>query len=540
MAIPSQPNEGAAPSSGAPRLLTRTPLATGLLALVIAGGLAIVSGASASLQRPLWLDEVVTELVAHGPRGMLHAMRSGVDFQPPPHYVLVWLADTLSGAGTPVSARLPSVIAAALTVFLLGATLRTRLSVASALAGALALAAHPLFIGQAIEARPYAVWILATALTAESLRQDRRGRAWLAAAAAIALCTSHYFGVLSLVVVALAVVGFVRFGQQAAWPTAMRSAAPLVAGGIALFALLPLASSQLAATAGRSWVAPATAGDVVFLLRFVWGWRPALLLIAAGALVLVARRVPPLAARLPRADRATLDVVLVALLATAAVPLLVVLVTLTYKPVLVLRYTAPAVLAMATLCALAVEVLPRSVRWVCVLLLMRAGLFSYQSVATAAREESALFAAESRTVRLLAARGIPTVSPFRHDAYRASLPAAGTRAVAWMDMPDSLLERASAAGSASLSRNLLLVERDFGRAVGREFGFPAVISAEAARSHASVALLRDASHASADTIWFPGRVACPLSPRLAVLASPGSAAACGMLQAAVQGVSARR
>lgn len=153
-------------------------LATGVLALAIAVALAFVSGASASLHRPLWLDEVVTQLVAGAPRGILHAMRSGVDFQPPPHYVLVRLADALAGAGSAFSARLPSVIAASFTVLLLGATLRTRLSFASALAGALALAAHPFFVGQAVEARPYALWIFAAALTAECLRAERPGAAW--------------------------------------------------------------------------------------------------------------------------------------------------------------------------------------------------------------------------------------------------------------------------------------------------------------------------------------------------------------------------
>lgn len=200
----------------------------------------------------------------------------------------------------------------------------------------------------------------------------------------------------------------------------------------------------------------------------------------------------------------------------------------------------PAVLALATLCALAVELFPGPVRWICVLLLVRDGLFSYQSVAAAARDESLLFAAETGPVRLLAARGIPTVSPFRHDAYRASLPAGGAPAVAWMDLPDSLLERAAGSGSASLSRNRLLVERDFGRAVRQEFGFPAVISAEVARTTPVVALLRDSALSAADTIWFPGRTPCPLSSRLVVYSQPALATPCDVLQAALQATLERR
>lgn len=509
-------------------------LATGVLALAIAVALAFVSGASASLHRPLWLDEVVTQLVAGAPRGILHAMRSGVDFQPPPHYVLVRLADALAGAGSAFSARLPSVIAASFTVLLLGATLRTRLSFASALAGALALAAHPFFVGQAVEARPYALWIFAAALTAECLRAERPGAAWLAAGAAMALCASHYFGVLTLAAMALAVVAYSRFGHRMSWNASLRSVAPLGAGGLVLLALLPLARTQLAATGGRSWVAPATAGDIAYFVRFIWGWRPALFLLAAGVLMLVARRIAPLAARLPRAGRVTIDVTMVALLSTAAVPLLVVLVSLLYTPVLVLRYTAPALLAVATLCALAVEMLPRPVRWIPLVLLARAALFSFESTATAAREESGFFTGEMRAVRQLAVHGIPTVSPYRHFAYRASRPAGGAPAVAWMDLPDSLLERAAASGSAALSRNFLLVERDFGRAVQREFGFPVVISAEEARTRASVALLRDPAQSAADTLWFPGRSACALSARLVVFSQPATAPPCGALRTALQ------
>jgi hypothetical protein len=195
---------------------------------------------------------------------------------------------------------------------------------------------------------------------------------------------------------------------------------------------------------------------------------------------------------------------------------------------------------MATLCALAVETLPRPVRWVPLVLLMRAALFSFQSTAAAARDESVFFQGEMRAVQRLAVLGIPTVSPFRHDAYRASRPRAGMPAVAWMDIPDSLLERVAATGTPSLSRNLLLVERDFGRAVQREFDFPAVIAATEARALPAVALLRDASAWTSDTLWFPGRVACPLSARLVIFSPAVAAPPCAALRASLQGAGERR
>ena len=431
-----------------------TPVAVGLIALAIVALCALASGSTAVLYRPLWLDEVVPQLVAFAPRGILHAMRSGVDFQPPPYYALVRLAGVLTGIHSPFVVRLPSVIAASLTVLLLGVTLRTRLSVTASIAGALTLAAHPYFIAQAVEARPYALWIFACALTAEGLRAGRRGGAYFAGAAAILLAASHYFGVMALTAMGLSVAAHSRFSNRLSWTATIRSVTPLAAGGVAFLLLLPLARAQLGATSGRSWGAPPAVGDVSYFLGFIWEWRPTLGLLAGGVLMLMARRVPLIAARLPRVCDIVLDTTLVGLLSTALVPLLVVLVTLTYKPVIALRYAAPALLAMATLCALSVEMLPRPARWVCILLLVRAGLFSFQSTADAAHHETALFDAESEAVRQLAARGIPTVCPFRHDAYRASFPAAGAPSVAWMVLPDSLIERAAIARPATLWPNL--------------------------------------------------------------------------------------
>ncbi len=522
------------------RMLLDTPVSAGALALAVVSAIAIWTGVWDAMTRPLWLDEVVSQLIANAPNGILHAMRSGADFQPPPHYALVRLATVIGGGATAASARFPSLIAAALSVIVVAAILRRSLSLAAALAGALALAAHPLFLAQAFEARPYALWILATAFLAESLRERGAVGAWFAAAAAVALCTVHYFGLLSLATVGIAAVLHPRLGRNVPWPAIARSVAPLVAGAVALLALLPLASAQLDATGGRSWVPPATADAIAAFLRFPWGWRPAALLIVAGALAMAAQRVPWVAARWPRAQRPTLDITLATLLATALVPVLIVLLSITYTPVLVLRYSAPAALAVATLCALAVERLPSPVRWAAVLLLVRAAVFSFDSMASGARANTAAVAGEVQAIGRLAARGLAVVSPFRHDAYRISLLTAGGPGVAWMELSDALVERAGAARTGGLSREMLLVERDFGRAVRREFAFPAGVTVDQVRALPAVALLRDAAYADADTIWLPGWRSCALTDRLVVLAAPAAAADCAALRTAVQDGPVRR
>lgn len=485
------------------------------------------------MRRPLWLDEVVSQLIANDPRGIWHAMRSGADFQPPLHYALVRFADALAGGPSSFATRLPSLVASALTLFALAAALRASLSVAATLAGVLVLAAHPLFLAQAVEARAYALWILATALTAEALREERASRSWLLAAAAAALCTTHYFGVLSLaaIVIGAGVAGLMR---GTPWGGVARALVPLAAGVAALLALLPLARTQLAATGGHSWVPPATFAQFADFLSFPWGWRPAARLIVAGVLVAAVRRIPLVSARWPRVRQQPLGVTIAALLATAVVPLLVVAVSVLYKPVLVLRYAAPATLAVATLAALAVEAFPSPARWLAVLLLVRATLFSFESTASGAHASTVLLAGERDAVGRLSARGIPTVSPFRHDAYRASLPTAGVRAVAWVVVPDSVIDRAAVAPQVGLSRESLLVERGFGRAVQHTFDFPAVVTLEQARSDTAVALLRDPSQAVADSIWFPGRRPCAISNRLVVFAIPAAALRCDVVRADAQ------
>ena len=310
------PVELQSPSGTRFRTALATPVSAGALALAAVGAIATWTGIWDAMQRPLWLDEIVSQLIANAPNGILHAMRSGADFQPPPHYALVRLAAAIGGNATAVTARLPALIAAALSVVVLATVLRRSLSLAASLAGAFALAAHPLFLSQAFEARPYALWILATALVAASLQARGAAGAWFAAGAAVALCTVHYFGVLSLAAVGLVAVLHARVSRSLPWPAIARSAAPLVAGGVALILLLPLASDQLAASGGRSWVPPATSEAISAFLLFPWGWRPAALLIAAGALAIAAQHVPAVAARWPRERRQPLDIMVAALLAT--------------------------------------------------------------------------------------------------------------------------------------------------------------------------------------------------------------------------------
>ncbi|MBW7934763.1 MAG: glycosyltransferase family 39 protein [Gemmatimonadaceae bacterium] len=485
------------------------------LSLVLIAALAAYTGLGAAVARPLWLDEIVGTLIATNRDGFWQGVVAGADFQPPLPYLLMRLSATVVGGASPVAMRLPSVLAAVLAAVSLASLLRRSLSLPATLAAVLVLVAHPLFLSQAFEARPYALWILATLWTASALASHHRARTLIAVLCAASLVASHYFGVLSLAAIA---VGGLVAGRLRAEPmrATARTLAPLVGGGVAFVALLPLAMAQLAASAGRSWVPPVTGEQARAFLAFPWGWRPAAALMIVGAGVIVLRRFSrTVAQRLPAQTGAWRDPAVLALIATALVPLLVLAVSVLYKPVLVLRYAAPATLAIATLTALAVECLPVAARYVAVLLLVRALDFSFGSQVAAARLEREQVTADAHTVRALADAGIPSVSPFRHDAYRLAR-WDGDADVAWTELSDSLLARASHTSGDGLTRDFLLVERAFGRVVAATFRFPRATTVEAARAQRRIALVRAAEHAASDTVWFPNRTFCAINDRIVV------------------------
>jgi len=246
-------------------------------------------------------------------------------------------------------------------------------------------------------------------------------------------------------------------------------------------------------------------------------WRPAAALIVAGALAWLVARTASRAGRMRGHRPSTLDATEWALLSMALIPPGLVIVSVLYKPVMVLRYSAPVVLAVATLCAIAVERLPRAARWLAVVWLVRATLFTFSSAGRQAREESAQLAAEMRIVQRLARDGIATFSPIRHDAYRLSLPLAPAPAVAWLTVADEPAASAAALAAVGLSPPMLSVERSWGLATQREFGFPSVWTERDLQARRRVAIMRDPRLAAVDTVWMPGfRYRCAVTARIAV------------------------
>src|SRR4051812_45801342 len=162
-------------------------------------------------------------------------MLSGVasdESTPPLYYLLAWLWEKVFGHGE-AGLRSLSAVFGTLTVPVAWRAAREWFGSARAGVGAAALVAfNPFFVGDAQDARSYALLVLMAALTLLFLA--RRSYVWWALTAALALCT-HYFAAFLLVPEAIWLLWSQR--RRAAW------IATGAVGAVAV-ALIPLALHQ--------------------------------------------------------------------------------------------------------------------------------------------------------------------------------------------------------------------------------------------------------------------------------------------------------
>jgi len=156
-----------------------------------------------------WLDEIHTQLLVEDP-DLSHAARAlanGVDFNPPTYYLLARLV-TMTGVAPEIGLRafsLACVILCGLSIYTL---LRDHCSRTTATACVLLIWSFTVVQTQAFEARFYAPWMAAASLVALSLQRTMQSRSlgWrvVLALAGIVTCTAHYFGVISVGLIAAA------------------------------------------------------------------------------------------------------------------------------------------------------------------------------------------------------------------------------------------------------------------------------------------------------------------------------------------------
>jgi hypothetical protein len=337
----------------------------GLIASALIAGwwiaLAMWNGAMLMTRR-FWLDELCCTVYAlrdsSNPVELVgNALR--YDIAPPLLHLITWPLTQLFGSSPIVvrSVALGSVIVATILLYLL---MRRRFSVAASAAGVLTLLSNSLVIRHAFEARFYGPWLLlgvalALALGVDAGRPSRR-RDVLVALFAVCLCTLHWFGVTSLVLLATGAL----LTQWPQWRAGLRLIAPAIAGPAVLALLLPAMFRQLSYSGDALlWVPQLNTSQVMQMAQLFWIRAPILI---AVVLLIVDRLWP----RLMGHDRpvapvraALRDPGIAALLAALLMPVVLIVITLVLKPVMVPRYAILAAAAAPVLVAIAFETIGR-------------------------------------------------------------------------------------------------------------------------------------------------------------------------------------
>jgi len=227
----------------------------GLLALAAALRLSTLTLQS------FWYDEAYTPVhVLHASLGAtLHAWL-GDENTPPLWYLTVWAVSRAFGTGV-LALRLPSAlfgIALVGACWAIGAELGSRRTAATLAA---IVAVNPLFVWYSQEARSYALYALAAAISLLCFLRARRLRtpaalAWWVASSIAALLT-HYFAVFLVAPEALLLLATTRSTRIRA--AAVPTVAAVGALGAAAIALVPLVIAQ--GGHGTQWIGRWALGD---------------------------------------------------------------------------------------------------------------------------------------------------------------------------------------------------------------------------------------------------------------------------------------
>ena|GEM_PF-5830803 len=306
--------------------------------------LAVLGGWLVARRYGFWYDELFTaEMAPLSLRRLAEAVVTGEGTIPyladaPPSYnapyyavVHLWLLVTPFGADE-TGLRLLSLVAgvAAVAVFTRAVTRLSGSSTTGVVAG-LVLAANPLVVAYAGEARGYMLALLATSACALGLaRWLEGGSLWLYGAAAAAAGLAHWFAL--LVPAAFAVAALVLRGRRAVPLVGVTALAALPALG-----LVGMAVANGVGASGAEWIRDAGLAVPAKLLR---SWT-------GGHLVLLAVTVAAVVAGAFSAGRAR-----VVAGCWAVLPVVAVTAAQVIRPVYVDRYLLPAAAGLAVLAAL--------------------------------------------------------------------------------------------------------------------------------------------------------------------------------------------
>ena len=459
-----------------------------IFALVVAALVAVVLALTDGLllfTRPFWVDEWLTVLPAarRSPVDVLADLRAGADGGAGLLHLAVWGLRGITGSLPPALLRsiaLACVLATLCVVFVI---LRRRFTNDASVAGALAVGSNLLVVTHAFEARFYAPWLLCCACLAYAVARRQQNRTRLNGAgvviASVALCTVHFYGIISLVIMCAGIAA--SHGRR--WRDARLVALPLVTGALTVMAVVPLAVGQRGAYSRRTWIPEFELRQLTALLEHFW--LAGILLIAAAALVLgmliaAGRPVQPRPLQLAR--NAVGDAGVVALASLAVMPVALAIVSIAGQPSMLSRYAITTALAWAPWVAWCMEIAGRTTARVFRLVLAWFWFVSFTKVvsekqvfANAVERNRASFASAERLNVPIVFSSIhvmyPTVADRRHASAR------------FLELPDSTFAALFPANTErERSNRTTVIQRDLARVHARRFGFPRLASQTALAS----------------------------------------------------------
>lgn len=461
--------------------------------------------AGIALTRPLWLDEVHTYLLA-ATQSLPESMRSlasGADFSPPTVFLLYRVVGHLAGGLSELTMRLVavvSVVGALATTYVL---LREQFSRVPAAAGTLAVWAHPVVVYAAFDARFYGPWLLATGCMLVALRRavvnrpTGLSRAALAAAA-VALCTVHYFGILSWAAAVALIVVRAPGGRR----DTIRRLLPALAGPLALAACIPFFLEQKEALTVPTWNRPQSLAGLLRLLAVLVLEPATVVALAFWASVRVLR----LRVRLDLPDREATGLSLgpQLLLAQGLVPVALAVFSLVVQPATEPRYWitgtfvgAPLVAAAASRSGRGLGAIIAIVALLCSMLTLYGQRLSFAAYAERVTEDM-------RATSRLADEGTLVVTRRRHELYPLLVERPDLRAkVALLDY-----------SAIDPNDDFAAIERDVARVHLSRFGFPAIVEPRDLAAVRSFYLVEFPATRRPTANEFPHHVIEQVSPRL--------------------------
>jgi hypothetical protein len=426
-------NDGVEPNRCAMR--GREWIAVVLAIAVLIAGLTLLTGSSNLLWRGFWEDELYTYwLVADpSPGHALDALTAGADTNPPMLYLLMRAFCAVAGGASEVTLRLFSALMVWAALVGVYGLLRRWFGPLAVVVAVLAVWAQTLTLEQLYEARFYAAWLCATVwllylLTAPDAPPSGRAvsaaRAVGVALLAVVVCTIHYFGIISLTLIAFGILIF----HTGTFRVRLLKLLPLLAGPVALAACAPLLKGQRAGLSVATWVAPVTPEGAIRYLGMIVIARPYLIVLLAFVVSWLFTRPwratsrPAPAQPMDSATARILDALrplrpLAGVISLVLFPIAMIVVSVVLQPATVGRYSTVAVISLAPVAAMLATHTRRGVVLATAVALVLFAAWNLRDVAQKQRQDPTRIARLADVLEQLPADNAPIVFENRGTYY---------------------------------------------------------------------------------------------------------------------------